>query len=133
MKHIRKLGLVVVAAVAAMALVGATSAMAEGTTTLCKENKTPCPTTSRYAAGTALEGLATNPTLLGKFFGITGTISCEHSVVAGTLDSAIGTPLTGTISTISFTGNCKDSFGDTCSVKTVKTGKLDLLRTGANV
>lgn len=133
MRHIRTLGLAVIAVVAAMALVGAGTAMAEGTTTLCKTNTTPCPAAQRYAAGTALEGLATNPTLLGKFIGITGTISCEHSVVAGTLDSAIGTPLTGTISTISFTGNCKDSFGDTCSVSTVKTGKLDLLRTGPNV
>jgi hypothetical protein len=133
MRHIRKLSLVAVAAIAAMALVGASSAMAVGTTTLCKENKTPCPEAQRYGAGTVVEGVASNPILLGKFFGFTGTISCEKSVVAGKLDKAIGTPLEGTISTISFTGNCKDSFGDSCSVATVKTGKLDLLRTGSNV
>jgi hypothetical protein len=133
MRHIKKLGLVVVAAVAAMALVGASSAMAEGTTALCKVNTDPCPAASRYPAGTVLEGVASNPTLLGKFFGITGTITCEKSVVAGTLNSAVGTPLTGTITTISFTGNCKDSFGDSCPVSTVKTGTLDLLRTGPNV
>jgi hypothetical protein len=34
---------------------------------------------------------------------------------------------------MSFTGNCKDSFGDSCPVTTVKTGKLDLLRTAANL
>lgn len=133
MRNIKKLSFVVVAAIAAMALVGASSAMATGTTTLCKENKTPCPEAQRYPAGTVIEGLATNPVLLGTFFGLTGTVQCEHSVVSGKLNSSIGTPLTGTISKITFTGNCKSTFGGTCTVTTVKTGTLDLLRTASNL
>jgi hypothetical protein len=134
MKLIRMLGLAVVAAIAAMAFAGAGTAMASGTTALCKENVLTCPEAQRYPAGTVLEGLAVNPKLLGTFGGIfTGSVSCEHSVVAGTLDAKQGTPLTGTITSITFTGNCKSTFGGACTVTTVKKGKLDLLWTAANL
>jgi hypothetical protein len=132
-KPIKKLGLLVVAAIAAMAVVGAGTAMATGTTTLCKENKTPCPEAQRYGAGTLVEGLSTNPVLLGTFFGFVGSVSCEHSIVSGKLNSSIGTPLSGKIENITFTGNCKSTFGGSCTVTTVKKGTLDLLRTAANL
>ena len=133
MKLIKMLGLSAVAAIAAMALLGAGSAMASTSTSLCKVSTNPCPAASQYAAGTVVEGLATNPVLLGTFFGLTGTVECEHSVVSGKTNAALGTPLTGTITKITFTGNCHSTFGGSCTVSTVKTGTLDLLRTGANV
>jgi hypothetical protein len=133
MKFIKMLGFSAVAAVAAMALLGAGSAMANTSTSLCKVSTNPCPAASQYASGTLVEGLATNPVLLGTFFGLTGTVECEHSVVSGTTNAALGKPLTGTIKSIAFTGNCHSTFGGSCTVTTVKTGTLDLLRTGSNV
>jgi hypothetical protein len=130
----KMLGLAVVAAIAALALAGVGTAMASGTTALCKENVTTCPEAQRYPAGTVIEGLSTNPVLLGTFGGFfTGSIACEHSVVAGKLDAKVGTPLTGTIEKITFTGNCHSTFGGECTVTTVKTGKIDLLWISANL
>jgi hypothetical protein len=133
MKFIKTLGFAAVAAITAMALLGAGSAMANTSTSLCKVSTNPCPAASLYASGTLVEGLATNPVLLGTFFGLTGTVECEHSVVAGKTESALGNPLVGKITSITFTGNCHSSFGGSCTVTTAKTGKLDLLRTGSNV
>lgn len=133
MKLIKTLGLTLVAAVAAMAIAGAGTAMA-GPTALCKEHKDPCPEAQQYPVGTLVEGLATDPVLLGTFFGFTGTVLCEHSVVSGKIEEkALGNPLKGTIEKIAFTGNCKSTFGGSCTVTTVKTGLLDLLRTALNL
>lgn len=134
MKYIKTLGLTVVAAVAAMALVGAGTAMATGPTALCKEHIDACPEAKLYPVGEIIEGLATNPVLLGNFFGFTGTVSCEHSVVSGKIEEkALNTPLKILINKITFTGNCKSTFGGTCTVTTVKTGLVDLLRTALNL
>jgi len=132
MKYIKTIGLTVVAAVAAMAIAGAGTAMATGPTALCKVHADPCG--SLYPVGQAIEGLSTNPVLLGNFFGFTGTVSCEHSVVSGNIeDQPLGTPLKIKITKITFTGNCKSTFGGTCTVTTVKTGLVDLLRTALNL
>jgi hypothetical protein len=133
MKFTRTLGLALVGATAAMALLGVSSAMANTSTSLCKVSTNPCPAASLYPSGTVVEGLAVKPILLGTFSGFTGTVECEHSVVAGTTTSALATPLKGKITSISFTGKCHSTFGGTCKVTTVKMGELDLLRTGANV
>lgn len=134
MKLIKMLGFSVSAAVVAMALAGAGTALASGTTALCKEKAVTCPEAQRYPAGTVLEGVSTNPVLLGTFGGFfTGSISCENSVVAGKLDAKVGTPLSGTIEKITFTGNCKSTFGGTCTVTTIKKGKLDLLWIAENL
>lgn len=134
MKLIKMLGLMVVAAVAAMAIAGAGTALANGPTALCKEHKDPCPEAQLYPVGTVIEGLATDPVLLGTFFGFTGTVLCEHSVVSGKIEgAALATPLLGAIEKITFTGNCKSTFGGSCTVTTVKTGLLDLLRTALNL
>jgi hypothetical protein len=134
MKLIKTLGLMVVAAVAAMAIAGAGTAMATGSTALCKEHKDPCPAGALYGVGQVIEGLATSPVLLANFFGFTGSISCEHSVVAGKIEtSALANPLQGKIDKITFTGDCLSTFGGSCTVTTVKTGLLDLLRTALNL
>jgi hypothetical protein len=127
------LGVGAVAMVASLALLGASSAMANTSTSLCKVSTNPCPAASLYASGTLVEGLATKPVLLGTFLGITGTVECEHSVVSGKTNAALGNPLVGTINSITFTGNCHSTFGGSCTVTTAKTGTLDLLRTGSNV
>jgi hypothetical protein len=123
-----------ITAMATMAFVGSGSAMANTSTALCKVASNPCPAASIYPEGTRIEGLAENPTLLGKFFKIDVSIVCEHSVVSGTISTAggLGSPLNGVIENLAFTGNCKDSSGGTCGVAT-NLGTLDLLRTGANV
>jgi hypothetical protein len=133
MKLIKMLGLAAVAAVAAMALVGAGTAMATGPTALCKVHTDPCPAGSLYPAGTVVEGLATDPILLGTFFGFTGTVLCEHSLVTGKLENALGTPLKVEITKITFTGNCKSTFGGSCTVTTAKLGLLDVLKTALNL
>jgi hypothetical protein len=135
---IKMLGLAVVAAVAAMAFVGAGSAMATTSTALCKVVTNPCPAASIYPKGTVIEALAEDPKLLGKFLGIEGTILCEHSLVSGTTTTTGGlatapTPLTGSLTALSFTGNCKDSTGGTCTVTVPTLGTIDLLRTAANL
>lgn len=133
MRLTRMFGAAILGAIAVMAFVGVGSAMATGSTALCKVSTNPCPAASLYPAGTLVEGLAVSPKLLGTFAGFTGTVECEHSVVAGKTSSALANPLKGTITSISFTGNCHSTFGGSCEVTTVKTGELDLLRTGANV
>jgi hypothetical protein len=134
MKYIKTLGLTVVAAVAAMAIMGAGTAMATGPTALCKEHKDPCPEAQLYGVGTLIEGLAVDPVLLGNFFGFTGTVLCEHSVVSGKIEEkALNTPLKVKLEKITFTGNCKSTFGGSCTVTTVKLGLVDLLRTALNL
>jgi hypothetical protein len=132
MKLIKTLGFTAIAAIAAMALLGANSAMANTSTSLCKVSTNPCPPASLYPSGTVIEGLAVNPVFLGTFFGIVGEIECDHSVISGKTEGALSQPLVVKVTLITFTGNCESTFGGTCTITTAKTGKLDLLRTGPN-
>lgn len=73
-KFIKILGL---AAIAAMALVGASSAMANGPTVLCKVHEEPCAAANIYTGH--FEGLAKNPEVLSPI----ANIKCNHSVILG--------------------------------------------------
>jgi hypothetical protein len=85
------LGLAMVAAIAAMAFVGASSASAqEHKIVLCKELVTLCPNGKLWPAGTKLTALATNPEMHSSL----GTSTkCEDSLITGELAEEIGSPL----------------------------------------
>lgn len=105
MKLIKMLGLSMVAAAVAMALIGATSASA---TVLCKSapNASNECTGETYPAETAISGSSSNAKLVGPF-GL--AITCS-SAVSGEVTSVGGEQVTGTISSASFTScnaNCE--------------------------
>jgi hypothetical protein len=89
-------------AIAAMAANWASSAMATSTV-LCSENILVRPA-SKKLEHVHIEGLAVNTEVSGKFFGITGTIKCEHSVFLASI--IISHPLIIHIGLLHLTGNC---------------------------
>jgi hypothetical protein len=118
------LGLAAVAAVAAMAFVGASSAVA-GSTALCATHEDPC--TTPYTGH--IEGLAENPELLSTL----ANVKCEHSVILG---NALGLvengPQVTHLELLDFTGDCLTELKEKCTVTAVKLGLLLLLRTALN-
>jgi hypothetical protein len=115
MKHLKILGLAVVAAAALMAFVGASSASA---TVLCKEGKGEvCPEGQTYPAGTKIEAklvAGTKAKLVTAF----KTIECEESAVSGETSAEEAEPLTGPEGTLSFSKcNCE-------TVNVLKAGTL---------
>jgi hypothetical protein len=121
-------------AVAAMAVIGVSSAMATNTV-LCEENVLVCPA-GKKLEHVHIEGLALNPELSGKFFGITGTIKCEHSVFLGKA-LLLAAPLVVHIELIDFTGNCHilgPFINEPCAeFKSEALGLLDVLKTAPNL
>jgi hypothetical protein len=105
-------GLAAIAAVAAMAFIGASSASA---TVLCKTATVPCP--EKYEAGTIIEGTATNATLTSNL----ATVVCGHSVTKTKVENAGGAAatVTGSITTLSFT-SCATTTGVPCTVTVEK-------------
>jgi hypothetical protein len=115
MKPIETLGLALVAALVAMALVGAGSASA---TTLCEENANPCPEGKRYPGSTAIAvSLAAETeavvTTSGGLFN--PTIGCDESAGTDTLSAASGEPLPGSLTPLAFDG-CLANTGGECEV-----------------
>ncbi len=110
-KYLKMLGLSMVAAIAAMALVGASSASA--TTSLCKSNTLPCPEAEEYKSGTVLKAsleAGTSAQLLSSL----GTVKCTVSSVSGKTTSGKGASVTGTIEGLTFT-SCERE-GTECTV-----------------
>jgi hypothetical protein len=114
MKHLKILGLAVVAAAALTALLGAGTASA---TELCKMTETPCTDNNMYTAGTHFDAMlvagttATIPTNID-------TLGCKQSTISGELTTTGGattTAVKGSITGLSFT-ECEDSFGTECAV-----------------
>jgi hypothetical protein len=97
MRLVKMLGLAMVAAIAAMALVGASSASAE---TLCSENANPCPIGKRYASGTVIKAHSEKAVLKGF-----ATVTCK-SDVAGELTQETGAPLNAKMTSLTFS-NCE--------------------------
>lgn len=97
MKYLKMLVLTAVAALAAMAIVGATSASA---VVLCKENKTPCPEAAQYPSGTKISAklvAGTKAVLKGSL-----TVECSVSTVSGETTAKSGSPLPGKITGLTF-------------------------------
>lgn len=79
MRLVKMLGLAVVSAIAAMAFVGASSALATQNTALCKIDETPCSAENRW---TELHAIAVNPTLLVPN---QPNITCNESLAKATV------------------------------------------------
>jgi hypothetical protein len=105
-------GLAAIAAVAAMAFIGASSASA---TVLCKTATVPCP--EKYGVGTIIEGTATNATLTSNL----ATVVCGHSVTKTEIEKAGGgaETVTGKITSLTFT-SCATTAGVPCTVSVQK-------------
>lgn len=97
MKYLKIMGLAAVAAMALMAF-GAGSASA---VTLCKEAKSPCPEASRYTSGTAITASLKTKTVATLTSSL-GNVVCTESAVSGKTTATSGSPLPGTISSLSF-------------------------------
>jgi hypothetical protein len=114
MKFIKMLGLVAAAAMAAMALVGASSASA---TVLCKvaptENK--CPAGSTYGAGTVIKGTTEVATLTSP----AGNVTCHSETEAKTANAGgAAETVKGEITALSFNNCVLDPLKTECTVET---------------
>jgi hypothetical protein len=120
---IKVFGLAAVAGVAAMAFVGASSAMALEHTLLCKNHNSA---TSCSEVPTSIHIVASNPTLLSSL----GNITCESSLGTGT-PGASGAPQVITITSLTWT-NCELG-GEPCTVTTPTLGAVNVLKTALNL
>ncbi|HET7454552.1 MAG TPA: hypothetical protein VFJ76_03435 [Solirubrobacterales bacterium] len=96
MKHLKILGLALVAAAALMAFVGAGTASA---TKLCKDSA--C--TEDYGAGTEIKSSLSGSAILETVGGVT-LDTCSGGEVNGTTSATEGTPLSGNISALTWEG-----------------------------
>ncbi len=123
MKHLKMLGLALVAAAAFMAVVGAGTASA---TELCSTATTPCSGT-KYGSGTKIDAslvAGTNAVLVTSLT----TVTCTASTIKGETTSAGGsgaTAVTGKITELSFTG-CTRTGGEKCTVTQTSVGNVSV-------
>jgi hypothetical protein len=124
-KPVKLFSAATLAAIAAMALVGAPSAMAEGSTAACKVNETPCSAGNLFTG--KAEGIGENVLLLSSVL----TVTCAKSKIAGTI-LELAKPLIAHLELFSFE-ECKTNSGTPCKVVPIKLGLIEVLRTGPNV
>jgi hypothetical protein len=121
MKHLKMLGLAVVASAALIAVIGAGSASA---TELCSTATTACSGT-KYGKGTKLvAGNTGNVVLITRVT----TITCTASTIEAETTSAGGagtTAVTGKTTALTFTG-CTRTGGEKCAVKSTNLGTVSL-------
>lgn len=122
MRLIKLLGLSTVAALAAMAFVGASSASA-GPTALCSVHFDPCP--PGYEQVGHFEALAVDVSVLTQ----AGTVLCAHSNLLGYALN-LGNPLVIHLTYLDFL-NCTLG-GNPCEITTLETGLALLLRVALN-
>jgi hypothetical protein len=127
---IKMFGLAAIAAVAAMAFVGASSAMASGSTAACKVATEPCPAGSEV---TTLHGVsAAEPTLLTTSEAIPDVKCLSGLVKVNVL--ALGNPQVGHFEEINWNHCYATSIGNPlCEVETKLLGLALLLKTAANL
>ncbi len=120
MQFVKAFGLAALAAVAAMAFLGAGSASAQEHTeiVLCKELVKLCGDKQLWPASTILSALATNPELKTSI----GNITCEDSVVTGELENEIGTTLTSKSLSVTFGKLPTPTLGTGCTGVCVESG-----------
>jgi hypothetical protein len=125
-KLIRTFGLTAIAAVAAMALVGVSSASATSTA-LCSEasSTAACPSGKLISS---VHFVAKNPELLTSLLNVT----CAEALLAGTVEGTLlGAPLGITVTELKYT-TCKTG-STSCEVKATHLGLLDLLKTAVDL
>lgn len=127
MNYKKIIGLVPIAAIAALALVGPPSALATFETSWCKVREIPCEAGHLYKSGTEhgfYEAKAQNPELLTSL----GTIKCQESVLTGTLLNELASPLLAELNSLTFSG-CKRNGTENCELKQTALGHALFLRT----
>jgi hypothetical protein len=130
MRLIKMIGFAAVAAIAAMAFAGAGSAMANGTTALCKVNEEPCAP-GNLTGHIHFESVG-EPTL--ETFSPNLTLKCLSSLALGDAE-ALGNPTGVTLTQLTWTGCYLAPFSGThnCTYTTEVPGLIDVLRTAANL
>jgi hypothetical protein len=122
MKHLKMLGLAVVAAAAFMAVIGAGMASA---TELCSTATTPCSGT-KYSSTTINAMLV--PATWTTFTTSITTVTCTSSTIKAKTTSAGGagaTAVTGESTAFEFTG-CTRTGGESCTVKSTNLGNVSI-------
>ena len=116
MKYLKMLSLAAIAAASLMALVGVGSASAAE---LCSTSTTPCSGT-KYESGTPLHANLESGTKATLTNSITN-VTCEASTVEGktTSNGGSGVAITGEITNLTFTTNCKTASGTACTVTVI--------------
>jgi hypothetical protein len=90
MKHLRMLGLAVVATMAMLAFAGSGTASA---TVLCKVSFSPCPLGQDYAAGTELHVMQSKPALIDEIYDLTKkefSFECPQQTIVGKTENTGG-------------------------------------------
>jgi len=112
MRLTKVLGLAFVAAVAAMAFLGASTASAqEHQIALCKSLVTLCGANELWKAGAVILALAEGAKLETSI----GNIVCQDSVVEATLATTLGNPLTSSSASVAFGVLPKPELGNGCT------------------
>jgi hypothetical protein len=116
MKYMKALGMCLMAATVAMAVIGAGTASA---TRLCAVNSSPCPSSSIYGKGTAIKTqLAPGATSVMSSGFV--TVTCTSSTMSGKTTSEGGSSaVTGEISSVTWK-NCTSGLGS-CTASALKT------------
>lgn len=116
MKHMKTLNLCLVAAIAAMAVIGAGTASA---TKLCSINSSPCPAGNTYGKGTAIKTQLVPGTSSVMSSGFV-TITCTENTMSGKTTNEGGSgAVTGEISSVAWK-NCTSNLGS-CTASSLKT------------
>jgi hypothetical protein len=125
MRLFKMLGLGLTSAIAALALVGASSAAAENTA-LCKANEVPC------AGGNQITTLHMVNAGAFKLLNSTANIECASTLLKASV-GALANPQVVTVQELIWTG-CKTvgSATNNCTFTNVALPTIDVLRTGAN-
>lgn len=110
----------------ALALIGPSTAMAEGPTAFCEKHEDPCEAANVYVGHVA--SVAENP----RFLAGETSIICKKSQLLG-FNLGLGNPLTIHIQLLDFTEDCLATGGFACEVNAANLGLLLLLRTALNL
>jgi hypothetical protein len=126
MKLVQTISLSAIAAIAAMAFIGTSSAFAEGAVLLCQNQELNC--TNPWPNGTSSVMHATNPLLKTSL----GTITCEKSLLELTLlQSELKTLQLAHVLWLSFEGNCHLGKSTPCEIPVKEVGGVSFTH-GAN-
>jgi hypothetical protein len=127
-------GLTAIAAVVAMAFVGASSALANGETVLCKENVTPCPA-GKKVENEIIKALAEDSVMHPLLLNTSSVdVLCLVSHIQGKV-LVLANPQVAHLEALEWLNCSTDGSAahTNCTVTTITLGLLLLLRTGANV
>jgi hypothetical protein len=124
MRPVKAFGLAVSAAIAAMAFIGASSAVAKDTA-LCSSNET-----LTCAAGNQLKSVHGAGVYVDLLLPGVGNITCKATSIALSI-SALGAPQSTNVLSLTWSG-CYTGLTQ-CTVSTTAVGKLLLLKTAANL